>query len=232
MIKPWLLTAVLPDIPPFLDRRPRAQATDPTPRANPEPRSATMAARVQQAGERRSNLTADTFLYHLKLAEKNKADADEKHKTWKAADGVYRAGLKAADEDGVNQKVLLKIMKRRKGDQDQFDLDLRDEINYANWAGCPITPEVLGTEAEDGPSEEAQEELDEHDWDAAGYSAGLASHSLESCPYDPGSEAAQVWSLGWKRGQQKLLEDGPQPEKATKPKRGSKATAADGSAVH
>jgi ribosome modulation factor len=225
----------IPDIPDFLDRRPRAPGADPLPSAKPDDRRTPMADRVEQAGRiTGSNLKPDTFLLHARRVEKSKIDADSIKVSWKSADGVYRNNLKQAAEDGGNTKALLKALKRKTGDAGQMDLDLRDEINYAALLNVPVDPEVVPVAANtDAPSDEAARDRDEFDHFEDGKRAGLSGHSLDSCKHDPGTEAQQTWSLGWQEGQKSLLTDGPKAETAEKPaaRRGRKV-AQDGAAVH
>lgn len=154
------------------------------------------------------NLTPEEFLKNYRRVADAKRDMDKVADELKSARGVYRSALKAAKKIGVNQAMLIQAMQIvTVQDEAEVTMDFRDLGRYLRYLNSPIGAQ-FGL-FDDGQVEVSADARSEHDqWEAneQGYRAAQAGTPIDQNPWPPGSEIAQMWSLGWKRGK-KVVDD-------------------------
>jgi hypothetical protein len=115
------------------------------------------------------------------------------------ANGIYRAALKSAKSDGINQTEMLAAIKCKKMQPEDVENALRARLRYMEWLGMPIGTQ-LGL-FPSPPDPEAEEELSEIDADEAGYTAGRTGGSTDDTNAVPGTPAYAAFVKGYRRGQ-------------------------------
>ncbi len=148
------------------------------------------------------NLTPEAFLQHYRVIGDAKRVMDRVQDELKSARGIYRSALKAAKKQGVNQAMLIEAMRIKTiADEAEEAIHFRDLGRYLRYLNSPLGAQ-FGL-FDDAPTEVSPDARAKHDdWEAheAGYRAAQAGTPVEDCPFPVGSEAAQVWSLGWNEG--------------------------------
>lgn len=148
------------------------------------------------------NLSPSEFLKHYRLVGDAKREFDRAADEAKAKQGIYRSALKAAKKSGVNQAMLIEAMRiKTTADEAKVAMQFRDLGRYLRYLNSPFG-EQFGL-FDDGVAEvpgDARKEYE--DWEAheQGYRAAQAGTPIDQCPHPVGSELAQVWSLGWNKG--------------------------------
>jgi hypothetical protein len=170
-------------------------------------------ARRRKSDPVQSNVTDETIRKHMRICSDAKAAVEE-------ANGRYRAFLKAAKLDGVNQGQMIAVMADRKRDTDRVEADLRDRLRMMRLFDMPTTQIELLFGAVAGPnvSAAAADEHDEWSADEAGYEASVKGGQQRSDnPHPAGTLAFAGWDKGWHRGQEKLASDLGPKGRGTKP---------------
>jgi ribosome modulation factor len=143
----------------------------------------------------KSNVTDATLQKHIQSVSAAKEALDE-------ANSEYRAKLKAAKADGVNQKQLVAALLSRKRDVEAVRLDLRDYVRYLGLCAMRMTQQDLfgDKDQNDAPGE------DHLAWqaDQEGFTAGKAGRARDDQPYEAGSAQHAAWVKGWLRGQKTI----------------------------
>lgn len=168
------------------------------------------------------NLSPEAFLEHYRAVAGKKRELE-------AAQGAYRASLKAAKKAGVNQAQMIAAMQiKTNADEADVAMGFRDLGRYLRYLNVPLGTQfaMFDDQAADVPPE-AQAKQDEWETHEAGYRAAQHGVDAADCPFPAGSEAAQVWSLGHKEGA-KVVADvlAGNPAEPTK-RRGRKAKGGD-----
>jgi ribosome modulation factor len=166
----------------------------------------------------KSNVPDAVVQKHIRIISAAKEELD-------AANGEYRAKLKAAKSDGINQKQLLAALLAKRRDEDRVQADLRDYIRYCGLAMVSLKQADLFEETSKGAAPEDQDDVNEHRaWEVgeAGKQAGAAGRSRDDNPYDAGTESFVVWDAAYLDGQEKIANElGPKTKVAsTRRKRG------------
>lgn len=152
------------------------------------------------------NLKKETLLELYDDAVDAKAALD-------AASGKYRNVIKRAGALGINQAALKRVIAELNRDRDKREIDDRDFRKYMAWLGHPIGHQAEMFANDDAPapnghdpdSGEADEKHGLRVADREGYTAGKAGANVDSCPYELGSELAQVWHGAWHRAQKEAV---------------------------
>ena len=158
---------------------------------------------AQPLVERSSNVSDAVVRKHIRAVSAAKEAVD-------SANGAYRAALKAAKTDGVNQGALTAALADRRKDEPQVILNLRDRVRYLALLNFPteqldmFAGTALQATAEPDPDADDAADRREHDlWLARedGQSAGRAGRLRDANPHDTGSESHQAWDSGYMTGQ-------------------------------
>lgn len=154
------------------------------------------------------NVTPAEFLKHVRIIGDAQREYDEAHDLAKSKHGVYRAALKAAKKSGIDEDALKDAIRiHTRSDEATESLYFRNLGRYLNYMNSPLGKQ-FGL-FDDGAGEVPADARTKHEeWEAnnQGYRAAQAGTPIDQNPWPPGSELAQVWSLGWKRGK-KVVDD-------------------------
>lgn len=175
------------------------------------------------------NVTPAELLKHVRLIGNAQREYDEAHVAAKSKQGVYRAAYKAAKKAGIDEAALKDAIRiHTRSDEATESLYFRNLGRYLNYMNSPLGKQ-FGL-FDDGASTVPSGARKEHEeWEAhdQGYRAAQAGTPIDQNPHPPGSEVAQVWSMGWKKGEgvvKDVLAGNPaKPEK----RRGRKAKGSD-----
>lgn len=154
------------------------------------------------------NLTPEAFLQHYRVIGDAKRVMDRVQDELKSARGIYRSALKAAKKQGVNQAMLIEAMRIKTiADEAEEAMHFRDLGRYLRYLNSPLGAQFgLFDDGQVEVSADARAQHDEWEANDQGYRAAQAGTPIDQNPWPPGSEIAQVWSLGWKRGK-KVVDD-------------------------
>ncbi len=164
-----------------------------------------------------SNVTPEIFLTHYQQCRSLKRALEE-------ANGLYRAGLKAAKNVGINQGQLVAVLKAERDDPDQRALNNRDFMRYALWANVPMGTQfaMFSDDQAPKPTEKAASELTIFRAKQDGIDAGRAGHNRAANPHAEGSPTHVAFDEGWLHGQAVIANEmalsGDDVKKAKKPK--------------
>lgn len=142
-------------------------------------------------------------------------DAIEAKANLDSARGKYQNVIKRAGTLGLNVAAFKRAIAESLRERDKREIDDRDMRKYMEWLGMP-----LGHQAEmftndnapkpNGHDPETSEADEKHALrvaDREGYTAGKAGANVDSCPYELGSELAQVWHSSWHRAQSEQVHE-------------------------
>lgn len=167
---------------PDMARRPRAARATPKPEDQEAP-----------AAGGNSNVSPDTYFLHRRALQLAKRELD-------AAQGVYRAKLKAAKSAGLNQGALIRVLQALKGDTDEVVANEKTFARYMAFEGIQVgdQPDMLAPI--EGPGEKTKADLGEWEAEDRGYAAGKAGGDISANPYQPGTPHYAQWDKGFRDG--------------------------------
>ena len=158
------------------------------------------------ASKRDGNVTRQTFLEHHDIIV-------EKLRLKKEADSALGDAYKAAERDGIDKKELKRAIADGNLSSDELAARDRKYALYREWLDKPVgfqaEMDVAASPAANGHDATEAEAVTKHENNKAfeaGVTAGKAGADLASCPFDPGSEEYQSFSLGWSQGQKAAVE--------------------------
>ena len=118
----------------------------------------------------------------------------------RSADSAVANVYKRAESAGLDRKTL----KRAHTDAQKAENErLVDEQRYRRYMaalGCPVDDVANGEDAEAAEKHQNNEAFE------SGIAAGAAGSPITNCPFDPGTESYQSYSLGWSQGQKQAVE--------------------------
>jgi ribosome modulation factor len=142
-----------------------------------------------------SNVTPEAILHWTHQLSRSRRSLDE-------ASSAHRTMVKQAKKDGVPTNAILESISWARMDPDERRKRIIDRIRVeaARHAddGDRLIDEVfrLDRRVADGPRQAATL----FEAEQRGYDAGRRGELADSCPYEPGSEAAQTWRNYWHDG--------------------------------
>lgn len=154
------------------------------------------------------NTSRATFLEHHDIIV-------EKLRLKKEADSALGNAYKSAERDGIDKKELKRAIADGNLSSDELAVRDRKYALYREWLSKPIgfqgqmdvaaAAEPNG-HASDPAESEAVANHENNKAFEAGVTAGKAGADIASCPFDPGTEEHQSYSLGWSSGQRAAVE--------------------------
>jgi ribosome modulation factor len=164
---------------------------------------------------------------YYKKALRAKQEAEKAAEIYKAANGEYRAVLKAAKGAGVSSEAIAYALKVRHLDKDDLMAAERDKARMLALSGVwPTIQEDFFNLLTPSPDLENETTIDmAYD---NGHQCGLKAESRSINPHVPSTEKWDAWDRGWLTGQggnvQKL---GPKPKRPTKAEKEAAFAAAE-----
>lgn len=131
-----------------------------------------------------------------------------------SADSAVANAYKAAERDGIDRKMLKRVLAENKKTAAELEIYDAKHRRYREWLGKPVGTQAAmdlsndNKPATNGHGPEATAAVEKHEATEtfrAGTEAGKAGAAIASNPYPPGSERAQQWSTGWSAGQKEAV---------------------------
>lgn len=125
---------------------------------------------------------------------------DQAKERLNTANGEYRAVVKKAKAAGCKTSVLLEVLREKKQDLDQVNIDLKDKLYYRDILGMPVDQKYLFGSPK--VSAEVREQVTIQDAEAAGFIAGKSGADRGDNRHPAGSAMFAAWDRGYLKGQE------------------------------
>lgn len=139
-------------------------------------------------------MTQQTLLRHVGAIRKLTEDKDK-------AVAKIRAARKQAKDDGVDLKMLDRVMAEQAMTSDELIEHHNKLVAYRRFMSMPIGTQMSFLDAVEG---ELTPERIKAEAKSEGEQAGLRGEGVDKNPHDPNSDAGRAWLDGQEIGQQKM----------------------------
>jgi ribosome modulation factor len=185
---------------------------------SPAQQAAAEEAKQQKAAERKrpaqvaapSNVTDETIQLHCGRAYANYREFQRKKADMDTARGVYRAGLKAAKDAGLEPEVITWYIDQLKREPEDIDRETRLRNRYAKVMGLPIgtqlgmfdeeTQTTVATVIDEAQIADATG-IDLEQAGRLGREAGRLGKPWDTCPFAEDTDQRNAWMKAWDEAQ-------------------------------
>src|SRR5579872_2440329 len=179
-----------------------------------------MAKKLTAEDADRPNDPQAIFKKHLDAILPLQGELQSAQQAQSAAQGRYRAAIKAAKKDGVDDVALLEFLKLRKLEPDEVTRRFKALNEMLLWGNVPVGTQLgmfddgksVATTLEDaasGFSDTGPERMTDKSMvaiEADGHTAFINNVAFGDCPYPQDTIAGQKWMSGWRLAEQQAID--------------------------